>query len=235
MKKTFIKTKNVKNFVALMQELKNLPPNMSRIALVYGEYGLGKTQTIQWWLANNDAVYVRATRGMTERWLLSKLADDLDILPSWYSQSNYELIEESLLENPKVIIVDEVDYLLRQNIIETLRDLHDTTKCPLVLVGMENIDKKLSALPHLCDRIYKSYKFERLGFDDVCMVVKELSDLPFTPDAIEYLASRENQLRQIIKLINKVEKLANINQIKRIDENLLKGFFNERPTLKVMP
>ena len=100
MKKTFIKTKNVKNFVALMEELKNLPPNMSKIALVYGEYGLGKTQTIQWWAAKNDAVYVRATRGMSERWLLSKMADDMDITPSWHSQSNYELIEKSLIKDP---------------------------------------------------------------------------------------------------------------------------------------
>ena len=99
MKKTFIKTKNVKNFVALMEELKNLPPNMSKIALVYGEYGLGKTQTIQWWAARNDAVYVRAARGMTESWLLSKMAEDLDIIPSWHSQSNYEYIEKSLLKN----------------------------------------------------------------------------------------------------------------------------------------
>ncbi|MBR6127183.1 ATP-binding protein [bacterium] len=235
MKKTFIKTKNVKNFVALMEELKNLPPNMSKIALVYGEYGLGKTQTIQWWAARNDAVYVRAARGMTESWLLSKMAEDLDIIPSWHSQSNYEYIEKSLLKNPKVIIVDEVDYLLKQNIIEILRDLHDTTKCPLVLVGMENIERRLSALPHLCDRIYKSYKFTRFDAEDIKLILQQLSELSFTPDGIEYLVTRENQFRQIIKLVNRIENLANTNQIKILDEDTLKGLLNERPNLKVMP
>ena len=235
MKKTFIKTKNVKKFAALMEELKSLPPNMSKIALVYGEYGLGKTQTIQWWAAKNDAVYVRANRGMSERWLLSKMAEDMDISASWHSQSNYELIEKSLIKDPKIIIVDEIDYLLRQNIIETLRDLHDTTKCPLVLVGMENIDRKLSILPHFCDRIYKSLKFERFDESDIRLILKELSDIEFTDDGIEYLIRRENQFRQIIKLINKIENLAKTNQIKIIDENALKGLLNERPNLKIMP
>ena len=63
MKKTFIKTKNVKRFVALMDELQKLPPNIPKLALVYGDHGLGKSQTIQWWADKNDSVYVRATHG----------------------------------------------------------------------------------------------------------------------------------------------------------------------------
>lgn len=74
MKKTFIKTKNVKRFVALMDELQKLPPNIPKLALVYGDHGLGKSQTIQWWADKNDSVYVRATQGMTIKWLLSEVA-----------------------------------------------------------------------------------------------------------------------------------------------------------------
>lgn len=43
MKRTFIKTQNVKRSITLMEELKNLPPNISKLALVYGEHGLGKS------------------------------------------------------------------------------------------------------------------------------------------------------------------------------------------------
>ena len=34
MKKVFVKTKNVKEFVGFMEELKSLPPNIPKIALV---------------------------------------------------------------------------------------------------------------------------------------------------------------------------------------------------------
>ena len=56
MKKTFIKTKNVKRFITLMDELQKLPFNIPKLALVYGEHGLGKSQTIQWWADKNDSV-----------------------------------------------------------------------------------------------------------------------------------------------------------------------------------
>lgn len=46
MKRTFIRTKNVKRFVSLMEELQKLPPNIPKLALVYGEHGLGKTHSI---------------------------------------------------------------------------------------------------------------------------------------------------------------------------------------------
>ena len=46
MKNEFITTKNVKKFVALMAELQNLPPNIPKMALVYGEPVLGKSETV---------------------------------------------------------------------------------------------------------------------------------------------------------------------------------------------
>ena len=152
MKKTFIKTKNVKRFVALMDELQKLPPNIPKIALVYGNYGLGKSETIKWWTFKNDCIYVRATQGMSRRWLLSEIAEELGEDAFWHSKENFEVIENSLFKNQKVIIIDEVDYLVDKNTIETLRDLHDRTGCPLVLVGMSVIDKKLLKYPHLVDK-----------------------------------------------------------------------------------
>ena len=70
MKKTFIKTKNVKRFITLMDELQKLPPNIPKLALVYGDHGLGKTHSIIWWATRNDAIYVRANNEITQNGLL---------------------------------------------------------------------------------------------------------------------------------------------------------------------
>lgn len=234
MNKTFIKTKNVKQFITLMDELQKLPPNIPKLALVYGEHGLGKSQTIQWWADKNDSVYVRATQGMTSRWLLAEIAEELGEDPFWHAQETFTLIENSLRQNPKTIIVDEVDYLVEKHTIETLRDLHDKTGCPIVLVGMGYADKKLARYPHLMDRIYKTLKFERFNQDDITDILQQLTDLSFTEDAINYLATRINQFRQLVKLINKIEKLSKTNQIEELDEYTLKGLLNERASLKIM-
>jgi len=40
MKKVFVKTQNVKNFITLINSLQHKPDGVSRMALVYGEPGL---------------------------------------------------------------------------------------------------------------------------------------------------------------------------------------------------
>ena len=234
MNKTFIRTKNVVNFVSLMNELQNLPPNIPKMALVYGDFGLGKSETIKWWTFKNDCVYVRATQGMSTRWLLSEIAEELGEEPFWHSKETFEIIEKSLFQNPKTIIIDEVDYLIEKKSIETLRDLHDRTGCPLVLVGMNQIDIKLSRFPHLTDRIYKKFRFENYDIQDIKKILSELSEIPITNDGLEYLSTRSNQFRQIVKLINRVEKLAKTNQITELNEQNLRGILNERQNITTL-
>ena len=234
MKKTFIKTKNVKRFVTLMDELQKLPFNIPKLVLVYGDHGLGKSQTIQWWADKNDSVYVRATQGMTSRWLLAEIAEELGEDPFWHTQETFTLVENHLRQNPKIIIVDEIDYLTEKHTVETLRDLHDKTGCPIVLVGMGAADKKLARYPHLTDRIYKTLKFEQFNQEDISDILSQLTDLSFTEDAINDLATRTNQFRQLVKLINKIEKLSQTNQIEELDEYTLKGLLNERANIKAL-
>ena len=217
-----------------MDELQKLPSNIPKMALVYGEHGLGKSQTIQWWADKNDSVYVRATQGMTSRWLLSEIVEELGEEAYWHLQDNFELIENILKENPRVVIVDEIDYLIEKSIIETLRDLHDKTGCPMVLVGMGTADKKIARYPHLMDRIYKILKFEKFNSEDIKEILIELTDLKIKDDAIEYLATRTNQFRQLVKLINKVEKLMKTNQIQELDEYTMKGLLYERTNIKTL-
>ena len=58
--------------------------------------------------------------------------------------------------------------------------------------------------------------------------------MKFKDDAIEYLATRTNQFRQLVKLINRIEKLMKTNQIEELDEYTMKGLLNERTNIKTM-
>ncbi len=232
MKKTFIKTKNVKRFVALMDELQKLPPNIPKLALVYGDHGLGKTKTIIWWATRNDAVYVRANNEISQNGLLQAVAEELGERPLYFMQDNFKLILKHLRQEPKIIVVDEADYLFNgKNAIEILRDIQDLTGCPIVLSGMGAMDKRLAKFKHFEDRLYKKLKFEQFSSLDIKEIVNEITELRFTEDAIEYLATRTNQFRQLVKLINKIEILSETNKFDEIDEYTLKAIINERQIL----
>ena len=57
MNKTFVKTTNVKNFIGLVENLINKPKNIPILVLVYGEPGLGKSQTALWLACTYDGFY----------------------------------------------------------------------------------------------------------------------------------------------------------------------------------
>lgn len=228
MKNSLIKTRNVKKFISLMDNLQKTPSNVSKMALVYGAFGLGKSQTIMWWVTNNDAIYVRCNHNISPRWLLSEIVKELDEVPCYTSQRLFEQIEEKLKYNPKILVVDEIDYLFsNKHTIETLRDIHDKLGIPVLLVGMELADKKLQKYGHINDRIFAKLKFEKLSNDDFKEIIETLSEVEFSDSAIRYITNRNLQFRQIVKVITKAEQLANTNKLSEISEEIIKGVINE--------
>ena len=120
MNNKFVKTTNYKKFVTLMGKLKNLPDNIPRLALMYSEPGIGKTHMLLKWAMDNDAIYVRANNGMTQPGLLRTIVNDLDLTDYHNMQTNLTQIVKSLQQEPRVIIVDEVDYLIGDKIVIVL-------------------------------------------------------------------------------------------------------------------
>ena len=211
-----------------MDNLQKAPSNVSKMALVYGTFGLGKSQTIMWWVTNNDAIYVRCNHNISPRWLLSEIVKELDEVPCYTSQRLFEQIEEKLKYNPKILVVDEIDYLFsNKHTIETLRDIHDKLGIPVLLVGMELADKKLQKYGHINDRIFAKLKFEKLSKEDFKEIIETLSEVEFSDNAIKYITNRNLQFRQIVKVITKAEQLANTNKLSEISEEIIKGVINE--------
>ena len=221
MNRIFVKTTNVKNFIGLVENLLNKPKNIPKMGLVYGEPGLGKSQTALWLACKYDAIYLRATNLMTGRWLLEEIAKEMDEIPRYLTSDNFNLIVQKLKQKPQLIIVDEIDYLMNNlKTIEILRDIHDETDCPIIFVGMGLAHKKLERYKHLFDRFSEIVKFETFGVNDLSQIVSQLSEVTFTPDAVEYIHSKFNRFRQIVQLINKMETFAKDNNLTEITKEI---------------
>lgn len=221
MNRIFVKTTNVKNFIGLVENLINKPKNIPKMGLVYGEPGLGKSQTALWLACKYDAIYLRATNLMTGRWLLEEIAKEMDEIPRYLASDNFNLIVQKLKQKPQLIIVDEIDYLMNNlKTIEILRDIHDETDCPIIFVGMGLAHKKLERYKHLFDRFSEIVKFETFGVNDLSQIVSQLSEVTFTPDAVEYIHSEFNRFRQIVQLINKMETFAKDNNLTEITKEI---------------
>ncbi len=222
MNKIFVKTTNVKNFIGLVENLINKPKYIPKMGLVFGEPGLGKSQTALWLACKYDGIYLRASNLMTGRWLLEEMVKELDEIPRFLTSDNFNIVVKKLKQNPQVIFIDEIDYLMNNyKSIETLRDIHDETGCPIIFIGMSLAHRKLEKYRHLYDRFSEILKFETFGVNDIGQIINQLSEVPFTPYAIEYIHSKYNRFRQIVQLINQMETFAKDNNLTEITKEIM--------------
>lgn len=222
MKKIFVKTTNVKNFIGLVESLINKPKNIPKMGLVYGEPGLGKSQTALWLACKYDGIFLRASNLMTGRWLLEEMVKELDEIPRYLTSDNFNLVVKKLKQNPQMIFIDEIDYLMNNyKSIETLRDIHDETGCPIIFIGMGLAHRKLERYKHLYDRFSEILKFETFGVDDLSQIIGKLSEITFTPDVIEYIHTKYNRFRQIVQLINQMETFVKDNNLAEINMEVI--------------
>lgn len=219
MKPKFVKTKNVNGFIDLILKLQNKPENISKIGLIYGNAGLGKTKTALYLSFKYNAVYVRAVNSMTPKWLLTELAKELEEIPRSYTSDIFTQCVNALKTKPQMIIVDEIDYLLKDfRTIETLRDLHDETGVPVILVGMQLSKHKLKKHTHLFDRISEIYNFTEFEYGDIKQITEEISEVEITKEAVRLIYEKAKSFRKIVQTIYFFEKVAQANGLTKIDE-----------------
>lgn len=230
MRKVFVRTQNVKNFISMMNKLNTRTSGIPGMALVYGDPGLGKTQTILWWAVQNNAVFIRSTNLMSGRWLLEELVEELGEIPYYKSSDLFKQCVRQLTVNPRIIIVDEIDYLLGDSkTIETLRDIHDKTNVPIVLVGMGAANKKIARYRHLYDRLFEILKFEPFSLEDVKTIAKTLCEIELTECAIRFIFNQSNRFRQIVRLISNAESIAEANGLTQIDGTTFQELTKDEP------
>ena len=155
--------------------------------------------------------------------MLFRSAKEMDEIPRYLASDNFNLIVQKLKQKPQLIIVDEIDYLMNNlKTIEILRDIHDETDCPIIFVGMGLVHKKLERYKHLFDRFSEIVKFETFSIQDLKQIFDQLSEVPFTHDAIEFIHKKYNRFRQIVQLINQLEIIAKDNNLQEINLDVIK-------------
>jgi DNA transposition AAA+ family ATPase len=224
MRKVFARTSNVNNFVSAMTRLVKREEGIPGMALVFGEPGLGKTKTCIWWCCQNDGVFIRTKKLMSGRWLLEELVAELGEAPMRRTSDLFRQAVDQLLERPRVIFVDEADYLAHDvRVIETLRDIHDTTGTPIVLVGMDQADKKLMRYKHLYDRFSEVVRFVHLSEADVRAIAEQMCEVAISKDAISYIHSQANRFRRVLVWLYRCEAIAKANSLKEVTLSHLNG------------
>jgi len=214
-KEVFVDTANYVTMLESFGRLESLSASSPRMGLGYGNFGLGKTFGLERIAVKKNAILLRAAQTWSKKQLLEKLCLELDLDISGGSGRMYERVIDDLRREPRIIIIDEIDALLRGEKIgtlELLRDIHDETSIILFFIGMEESNAKLKRHRHYYSRVVELVEFEAIGAGDVGKFC-ELCEVKVESDLVAYLARKYPNLRQIRVLLTRLEKACELQDI----------------------
>lgn len=138
-----------------------------RLGLLYGNSGYGKTAAAAFTSARTGAAYIQAQSMWTQRSLVEAIAEELGITRLERSAPRIlKQIIDLLNYEPRGLLIDETDYLVKKQFVEIIRDIHDATRIPIVMIGEEALPAKLKEWERFDNRILIATPAQPSGIED---------------------------------------------------------------------
>lgn len=203
-------TKNIVRLSDAAETLLNRAKGMPGMGLVHGETGTGKTTAVGWMVNRYKGVYVRALAVWTPAAMFSTILRELGRYPHGSCSQMMGDIIDALASSGRPLFIDEADYLVdSKRMSESLRDIHDMTFVPVLLIGMAGIDQRLSSRKQLTGRVLQDVHFEPLDHEDAVTVARELCEVRIKDDLLEYALQRVGgYIRNLVVALARIEEYA---------------------------
>jgi DNA transposition AAA+ family ATPase len=141
-------TQTVAVAMAAMEQIQSRAHGMPGLGVLSGRPGLGKTSALTRLAhpADINAVYIACRSFETTKSLAQLVLKELGetVKDRWSVPTMFDVACERFAEQGRPLVVDEADRIAEKTAIEFLRDIHDIGQVPILLVGEENLQRKLA-------------------------------------------------------------------------------------------
>ena len=225
MRETIIETGAMTRFDNAVDEVVGAGRNLSGFVLAYGQAGRGKSVAADRYHIQRGGAYVRVWQGWSQTSFLQRLlfevrGKNMD-MPRHTGNRCKELIVSLLEENRQPIFIDEADRL-KIDRIEDLRDIHEMTGAPVILIGEEGIFGLLSERRRIWSRVAYEVEFGPISPSEVTMYAMQAAGLE-VPLALasEITQKTEGDFRLVRTLCLLLEKSARAGGSFTVDQAML--------------
>lgn len=212
MKSQIVLTKNVARLSDAAEMLLRRAPGMPGMGLVHGETGAGKTTAVTWMTNRCNGVYVRAMAAWTPSAMFGAILRELGRHAHGSCAQMVGDIIEALALSGRPLFIDEADYLIdSKRMSESLRDIHDMTTVPVLLIGMAGIDQRLSGRKQLTGRVLQDVRFEALDREDAQAIARALCEVKVKADLLDAAhRTTGGYVRNLLVALARIEESARL-------------------------
>ncbi len=213
--------RNVVNFGVLLEKVVERRPDLPGLATFYGPSGYGKTKSAISAANRYRAAYVECGQFTTAKSLMASIL--LEIGVPRPRGTITDMIEEAIRimagDIRRPLIIDEAHHVAHKRFIDLVRELHDKSMAPIVLIGEETLPKQLEAYERVHNRMLEWVPALPCNSDDLSMLVRVCHPrIKIAPDlASAILEATRGNTRRIVVNLAKVEELAAVAGTESMD------------------
>ncbi len=151
--RTIAPLKNVSLCTLALERAMGRKQHLPGIVEFHGPSGFGKTFAASFAMNEYNAVLIEAKSTWTRKAILVNVARELGIAPGHTMYEITEQVSERLALSGRPLIVDEMDHIVNQGAVEVIRDIYEGSHAPVLLIGEENLPRKLQQWERFHGRI----------------------------------------------------------------------------------
>lgn len=144
------------------------PGHLPGLVCFYGPSGWGKSSAAAYTNNKLDAYYIQCQSSWSRKAVLMAILNEMGIpaAPTLYEMSDQ--VCRQLATSGRPLIIDELDHLVAKGSVEIIRDIYEGSEAAIMLIGEENLPKKLERWERFHGRVLDWVQAQPADLEDCC-------------------------------------------------------------------
>lgn len=135
--------RNVMLLNALIHRVQDRDPDLPGMACFHGPSGYGKTWSATWNAQETRAYWVEMKSSWSPKKFVTAIVTSMGIRPGRTISDMVDQIGDELTKSGRPLLIDEADLLCRDSLIGIVRDIYESSRGTVILIGEENMPQTL--------------------------------------------------------------------------------------------
>jgi DNA transposition AAA+ family ATPase len=214
---------------ATLEQLSSRRTGVTGIGVLYGPSGWGKTFATNVLANEHRAYYVQMRSAWRSKDLLRKILVEMGVKEGRGTTSGLlDMVAAQLSESRRTLIIDEFDYAANSDtLIELTRDIYEASQGSLLLVGEEQLPRKLEKpeWERLHNRVSAWAQMQAVSLEDADKLAQiYCPGINLTEEVLAKLvAQSKGAVRRVVNCLNAIYEHGQLYAMDTVDAEILAG------------
>lgn len=225
--------RNVLLFDELLDRVVSRRPHLPGLGTFHGFSGLGKSVAARFGAARHRALYLEVGESWTRAKFCRALLTALGEAPHGTVGEMVDRIVARLAALGRPLIIDEFDHVVARRYVETIREIHDKSGAPILLIGEEMLPTKLLPWERFHNRILDWVPAQPTTAEDVrALAALHAPGLALAADLLAHVNARsDGRVRRVVVNLERLREAALLDGVERLD----RAGWGDRPLFSGLP